>query len=148
MTVRQQIRDNAINALNAAPPTGVPACGKRRYVPGENTTEARLAAFFGEEDANRPQGAGGAITKRAMTLVIQGIIVVERPDEADDAMEPLLAHIVDIMGDTNLGGLATDVAEISTLWASANDGGRFTLVALTRWKIQYQTKKDDLTERS
>lgn len=148
MTVRQQLRDNAITALNATNPTGVPECGKRRYVPGENTTEPRLAAFFGEEDASRPQGAGGAITKRAMTLVIQGVVVVERPEQADDAMEPLLAHVVAIMGDTNLGGLATDVAEISTLWASGENGGRFILVALTRWKIQYQTNRSDLNERS
>jgi hypothetical protein len=147
VSVRQQLRDTAIAELNAAPPTGVPECGKRRYIPGENTSEARLAAFFGEEDASRPQGAGGALTKRTLTLVIQGIVVVERPEQADDAMEPLLEHVVAIMGNTNLGGLATDVAEVSTLWASA-ESGRFILVALTRWKIQYQTKRNDLTARS
>jgi len=148
-TIRALVRDNAIEELNSQAPTGIPECGKRRYIPGENTVEPRLAAFFGEEDTSRPQGSGGAIVNRELILAIQCIIVCERPDEADDIMEPLLEHVVAVMGDTNLGGFATDVAELSTLWASAQiPAGRFVLVALTRWKIRFSTKRADLTSRS
>lgn len=143
MSIRQDIRDAAIAALNAAPPTGVPSTGKRRYIPGEKLTEPRLAAFFGEEDASRPGGRSAPLTKRSLTLIIQAMISVENPQDADDTVEPLLVHIVDVMGETNLGGLALDVSEVSTLWASG-EAGRFYLVALTRWKIEYQTKRDDL----
>lgn len=146
MSVRQSIRDASIAALNAAPPTGVPETGKRRYMPGEKLTAPRMAAFFGEEDTIRPAGRGGPITKRSLILVIQAMIAVETPEEADDAMEPLLEHVVKIMGDTNLGGLALDVSEVSTLWASG-EAGRFYLVALTRWRIEYQTKRDDLNAK-
>lgn len=147
-TVRQDIRDAAIAALNAAPPTGVPETTKRRYIPGAKLTGPILAAFFGEELDERPQGSAGAIVKRTMTLAIQGAVVVEDPEQADDAMEPLLEHVVSIMGDTRLGGLAHDVAEVSTLWAASDQAGAFVLVALMRWRIQYQTKRDDLTRRS
>lgn len=143
MTLRTDVRDAAIAALNAAPPTGVPDCGKRRYMPGEKLTQARMAAFFGEEDVTRPGGRGGPIVKRDLILVVQAMVAVENPADADDAVEPLLEHIVDVMGNTNLGGLALDVTEISTLWASGN-AGMFYLVALTRWKIEFQTKRDDL----
>lgn len=145
MSLRQNIRDAAMALLNATPPTGVPTATKRRYVPGEKLAEPRLAVFFAEEEVKRVGGAAGPISKRDFTLAIQAMVGVELPEEADDALEPMLVHIVEAMGDTNLGGLALNVSESSTLWASGNEAGRFYLVALTRWKIEYQTKRDDLT---
>lgn len=143
MTIRQQIRDAAIVELNDQPPTGVPLCGKRRYIPGEKITSPRLAAFFGEEDVTQPQGRSGPLARRNLILVLQAIAVVQRPEEADDAIEPMLAHIVDVMGETNLGGLATGIAEISTLWATG-EASVFVIAALTRWRIEYQTLRNDL----
>lgn len=145
MSRRQDLRDAAIAALNAAPPTGVPACTKRRFIPGEQLREPRLAAFFAEEEARRPAGAAGPITHRGLTLVIQAMTTVEDPEDADDAIEPMLEHIVAVMGDTNLGGLALNVLELGTLWAASNEGGRVYVVALTRWKLDFQTKRNDLT---
>lgn len=147
MSVRQDIRDAVIALLNAAPPTGVPVTTKRRYVPGEKLVESRIAAFFAEEAANRIGGAAGPLTKRSLTIALQAMVGVENPEDADDAIEPLLTHIVDRMGDTNLGGLALNVSEVSTLWGSANDAGRFYLVGLTRWQVDYQTRRDDLTRK-
>lgn len=147
-TIRQQIRDAAIAALNTSPPTGVPETTKRRFIPGEKITQPRIAAFFSDEDDQRVGGAGGPLTKRRLIIAIQAIVPVELPDEADDAIEPLLAHIVDVLGDTNLGGLATNVSEIQTVWATANDAGVFIIVALTRWGVEFQTVRDDLTKRS
>lgn len=144
MSVRKQLRDAAIALLNNQRPANIPECTKRRYIPGEKLTEPRIAAFFGEEDATRPGGRSGPLTKRSLTLVLQAMVVVETPDEADDAMEPLLEHIVERMGDSNLGGLALDITEESTLWASGQ-AGAFYLVGLTRWKIEFQTKRNDLS---
>lgn len=146
MTIRQDIRDAAIAALNAAPPAGVPVCGKRRYVAGEKITAPRLAAFFGEEDVTQPQGRGGPLAKRTLVLVLQAIAVCETPDEADDAVEPMLEHITAIMGDTNLGGLALGVTEIGTLWASG-ESSVFVIAALTRWRIEFQTLRNDLNAK-
>ena len=144
MSIRQQIRDRAIEEINAGLPTGVPECGKRRFVPGEKTNAARMAAFFGEEDTKQPGGRAGPLAKRELILVIQAIAVVERPEEADDAVEPMLEHITSVMGDTNLDGLALGVSEISTLWATG-EASMFIVAALTRWRIEYQTVRNNLS---
>lgn len=146
MTIRQQIRDQAIVEINAARPIDVPACGKRRYSPGEKTNAPRMAAFFGEEDSKQVGGAAGVLTKRDLILVIQAIATVENPEDADDAVEPMLEHITAIMGETNLNNLATGVTEISTLWATG-EAQVFIIVALTRWRIAFQTKRNDLNAK-
>lgn len=146
MTIRQDIRNATIDALNAAPPTGVPTCGKRRFIPGEKVTAPRLAAFFGEEDVNRPMGRSGPLSRRHLILIVQAIAVVEKPEDADDAVEPMLAHIVEVMGDTNLGGLALSINEVSTLWATG-EASMVIIAALTRWRIEYQTLADDLNSK-
>lgn len=146
MTIRQQVRDTAIAEINTDLPVGVPECGKRRFVAGEKVTEPRMAAFFGEEDVQQPQGRGGPLAKRSLILVIQAIAVVENPEDADDAVEPMLEHITSVMGDTNLGGLALGISEISTLWATGGDSV-FVVAALTRWRIEYQTLRDDLNAK-
>lgn len=147
MSVRQSIRDRAIFELNAANPTGVPECTKRRFVPGEKLVNPRIAAYFGQEDASRPQGRQGAITRRKLRLVLQAMAAVNDPADADDAIEPMLEHIIAVMGDTNLDGLALDVAEVQTVWASANDAGKFYIVALSQWDIDLQTKRDDISAK-
>jgi hypothetical protein len=146
MTIRQQIRDAAIEALNTNRPTDVPEAGKRRWTPGQKITAPRLAAFFGEEDVQQPQGRSGPLAKRYLILVLQAVAVVEDPAEADDAIEPILAHIVDVMGDTNLNGLALSITEIATLWATG-ESSVFVIAALSRWRIEYQTLRDDLNAK-
>lgn len=147
MSVRQAIRDRAIFELNQANPTGVPDCTKRRFVPGEKLVNPRLAAFFGQEDTSRPQGRQGPVTRRKLRLVIQAMAAVNDPADADDALEPMLEHIVAIMGDTNLNGLALDVAEVQTVWASGNDAGKFYIVAISQWDIDLQTKRNDISAK-
>lgn len=147
MSVRQQIRDAAMALLNTAPPTGVPTTTLRRFIPGEKLRESRIAAFFAEEEASRVGGAAGPLTKRSLVLALQAIVATENPEDADDSIEPLLEHIVDVMGNTSLGGLALNVSEMGTLWATANDAGAFIIVALTRWRIEYQTVRDDITRK-
>jgi hypothetical protein len=148
MSVRTEIRDQAIQELNTDRPTDVPECTRRRFIPGEKIRAARLAAFFQDEDADQVGGDSGPLTERNMVLLIQAIVPVELPEEADDAIEPLLEHIVATLGDTKLSGKALGVRELNTLWATANDGGVFVIVALTRWRIRYYTRKNDLTKRA
>lgn len=147
MSVRQQIRDAAIDLLNDFLPTGIPETTKRRFIPGEKLDGPRIAAFFLDEQDQRPGGRSGPITARGLVLALQAIVAVEDAAEADDAIEPLLEHIVERMGDTDLGGLATNVIEISTVWGGANDAGLFYLVALTRWRIEFQTARANLSAK-
>lgn len=147
-TIRKAVRDRAIYELNLDRPTGIPEATKRRFVPGQVIKESRIAVFFAEEDAM--PGPGGRpsspLTRRRLMLAIQSIVAVERPEDADDVAEDMLAHITERMGKTNLNGLAFSVTELSTLWASA-PGDLFYLVALQRWAVDYQTAKADLTAK-
>lgn len=147
-TVRQTIRDRVITELNTDLPTGIPECTTRRFIPGEKIREARIAAFFNDEDDGDVGGAGGALTAHSLVLALQVIVPVEDPAEADDAIEPMLAHICERLGETNLNRLATRVRPMNTLWATANDGGVFVIVSLMRWRINYQSVRNDLTRRS
>lgn len=140
ISVRQQARDQVIAELNAAPPTGIPEATKRRFVPGQVVTSPRIAVFFAEEDASE---GPVPLTKRDLVLAVQAIVAVEDPAQADDAVEPLLVHIVSVLGETNLGGLAHKVVEASTLWGS-QQADLFYLVALTRWRVRFQTHRAKL----
>ena len=147
MSVRDQIRDRVITELNAANPTGVPDATKRRYIPGSKIVEPRIAVFFAEEQTSRVNGRGGNLTRRNLTIAVQAVIVVEDPADADDTMEPLLEHVVDVLGDTTLAGLATDVEEVGTQWGGDSSSGLYILMAIMRWRVEFQTVRNDLTRK-
>jgi hypothetical protein len=145
VTIRQQIRDQVIAELNAAPPTGVPEATKRRFVPGQRLPEPRLAVFFGptENVARKP---GFPVKDRELVISIQGAVAVENPADADDALEPILAHVVDVMNGTNLTGLATEVTELGTEWASGA-ADLFYHAGVIRYLVRFQTKRNDLAAK-
>lgn len=147
MSVRDQIRDRMITELNASNPTGVPDATKRRYIPGQKITGPRIAVFFAEELTERVGGRGSSLTRRNFTIAVQCVILVEDPADADDTMEPLLEHVVGVLGDTNLAGLATDVAEVGTQWGGDSSSGLYILMAIMRWRVEFQTVRNDLTRK-
>lgn len=148
MTVRQDCRDACITLLNTARPSDVPEAGKRRFAPGERITDPRIAVFFGEEQTAQPGGSRSPIAARSLIMAVQAIVAVETPAEADDACETLLAWIVEQLGNTALGGLATNVRELGTLWQQGGDAtSLFYLVATTRWQVDFQTLRADLTRK-
>lgn len=145
MSVRKDIRDRVILELNAAPPAGVPEATRRRYVPGTVVSDPRLAVFFLEEEvSDAGAGSNSPVVRRAMFYGIQAVASVEDPADADDALDPLLEHVVAIMGETRLNGLATKIKEVSTIWQTG-EAGLFVIAALTRWRIEFQTRRADLT---
>jgi hypothetical protein len=146
MSVRLQLRDAVIAALNADRPTGVPEATKRRFIPGQRLTDRRLAVFLESEDAERPQSRSFPLTDRGLVVVVQAAAAVEEPAEADDALDDLLEHVVESLGNTNLGGLATNVQELSSSWG-AGQADLFYIACATRWRVQYQTKRDDLSAK-
>lgn len=149
MSIRQDIRKRVITELNAAPPSGVPEATERRYVSGENVRGAttRLAVFPMDETPERVGGPGGALTKRSVVMVVQCIVYVEKPDEADDALDAMLDHVVAVLGDTNLNKLATDIVEVGTQWVVDTSSGVTVALALSRWRMNYQTVKNDMSRK-
>lgn len=147
MSLRELIRDQIITELNTDTPTGLPQATKRRYVPGAHLREPQIGVFFVEEPAERVGGRGGALTKRNLTIAVQCVIPCEDPAEADDLLEPLLVHVIDKLGDTNLDGLVTDCVEVGTQWGTDTSTGIVVHMGLNRWRVEYQSVKDDLSRK-
>lgn len=146
MSIRLQIRDQIIAELNTAPPVGVPEATKRRWVPGQQLREPRLAVFFGPTETLDPPRTGFPLNDRTLIVSIQAAVAVEDPASADDEVEPLLAHVVKVLGNTSLNKLATKVEEQGTEWASGQ-AGLFYHAGITRYAVRFQTRRGDLTEK-
>lgn len=146
MTVSLDIRDAVIEALNAALPAGIPVASKRRVMPGEPVTEPFIAVFLGQEPVSYPGGSRAPIAQRELEVMIELGIVTDDITQIDDLIEPMRAHLVDRLGDTNLSGLATAVNE-----RGIPEGGRlvykldlYNALTFVRFDVRYQTKRDDL----
>jgi hypothetical protein len=145
-TIRQQVRDAAIDAINVDRDPDIPEATKRRWVPGESAQCPMISVFFVEEPATGIGGRHGGLVERALRIAVQSIAAGELPEFSDDLVEPMLAHVVSRLGNTNLGGLALDIVELSTKWESAT-ADRHYVAATQIWSINYQTKRHDLSAR-
>lgn len=149
MSLRTEIRDRIIAALNADVPTGIPQATKRRWLPGSQITEPRVSVIFLDELVE--QSAGGRnspVVRRSLVYGVQVVAGAHEPDFSDDLIEPVLAHVVDALGDTNLGGYATGVFELGTQWQTSETGtARFVIAAMNRWRVDFQTKRNDLAAK-
>lgn len=156
MSVRQQIRDAIITALNAETPTGVPEATKRRFIPGMRLTEPILGVFFADEETQPIRAAHAPVVQREFLIAIQAVVVVEDVAEADDAAEVILEHVVATLGPAIHGAgdaaflkpYATDCTEVGTTWAAATEASLVYLAALMRWRIQFKTNRSDITRTS
>jgi len=145
-TVRQQVRDAAIDAINASRDPDLPEATKRRWVPGESAQCPMISVFFVEEPVSGIGGRHGGLIERQLRIAVQCIDSTDLPQFSDDAVEPMLAHVVERLGNTNLGGLALDIVELSTKWEAAT-ADRHYIAATMLWSINFQTKRHDLNAR-
>jgi hypothetical protein len=145
-TVRQDIRDAFITAINTARPVGVPEATRRRFIPGQRVSSQRLGVFFVKEENVQPGGRSGAVTKRALTLATQVVDAVEDPEDADDSVEPSLTWLVSVLAGSNLGGLVFDIQETATVWETQNHD-LFYVAATVTWTVTYQTQRANLAAK-
>jgi len=150
VTILQQIRDGVIALLNqSGKPDGVPEeFTKRRWERDQElgAGEIRGAVLFHRESSRLPN-RGAALTLREHMLAVQVVTAVAEPDEIDDALEEARAWIVARLGNTTLDGLVHDIVESETVWETARlerIHGAFSMLLRAR----YQTKRDDLTQKS
>jgi hypothetical protein len=144
------VRDAVIDALNEPAGSGdVPVATKRRVMPGEPIKEPFIAVFLDDENVNLPQGTRGAIAARDVGINIQIGVATADLSTVDDLLEPLRAHVIERLGDTDLDGLATSVIEVGI-----PEGGRiaykldlYNALVFSYWRVRYQTKRADLSAK-
>lgn len=145
MSIRREIRDEIIARLNDDPPSGVPQASKRRWFPGFPLMSTRLSVFFIEEPVETLGGkAAGPIAKRNLAVGIQAACAVEDPADADDALEPVLEWVNEVLGETTLDGKVWSCTERVTAW-DAIAADRLYCQAVVIYDITYQTRRNDLT---
>lgn len=144
-SLRLRVRDAVVARLNDTNPPGVPTATRRRWFPGEKSVLS-MAVFFVEEDTKQPMGRGGPLAQRQLTVAVQCVAATTKPELLDDLIEPMLAHATRVLGSTLLDGLATAVEERSTKWETATMD-KFYIAATTLWRVEFQTKRDDLTAK-
>lgn len=149
MTVSIEIRDAVIARLNDSLPSGIPAATKRRVMPGEPVREAFIAVFLDDEQVTYPGNKRGPLTARAMGVMIELGVVTDDLAEVDDLTEPLRAHVVERLGETNLEDLATAVSEVGI-----PERGRlaykldlYNALTFVRYVVDYQTARADLAAK-
>jgi hypothetical protein len=145
-SIRLQIRDRIITELNTSRPGDVPAATKRRWMPGEPITESRIAVFFIEE-ANRLPSRTAGIAARSLQVAVQCVTAVAEPDEADDAVEPMIDWAVKVLADSNLNDLASWVEEVATRWSVAQMDRVYVAVTVV-FQVNFQTKRTDMEKQA
>lgn len=142
MTIRSDIRDAVIAALNNGTPSNVPAATKRRWIPGERLSEPIMAVFYVSEDTTLQSRTAG-VSQRALRLSIQIVYLSDDIDGVDDLVEEAAAWVIEALADSNLNGLASWVQEVGTAWEAVKME-RVYMVAQVQIDVNYQTKRSDL----
>lgn len=146
MTIRQQIRDQVIAELNDDRPSDIPEATKRRYIPGDRLAAPRIAVFFINEPTRPATNRHSPLTSRELFIATQCLNLVENVEDVDDSVEPLLAWVTQVLGSSNLAGLALDIEEAGTQW-EVQYADCVYVAATTRWRVAYQTLRNDLTRK-
>ena len=147
VTISLDIRDAVMTALNTDTPTGIPMATKRRVMPGEPVREPFIAVFLGREQVTHPGGSRGPIADRPLEVLIELGTATDDLANVDDLIEPLRAWLVKALGDSNLGGLASEVQELGVTERATYKLDLYNALAITAWTVRYQTARADLAAR-
>lgn len=139
-TIREQIIEAAVTAVNTGAPTGVPACARTVMQPSEQAQLPTITVFpVREEIDNTKTGRWGPLIVRTLYL---RFVVYASGDPADSALDPIVEWVSKTIGGSNLGGLAQDAVEHELIWQY--DEGNFAVAAVAMdFRVTYQTRRDD-----
>lgn len=141
------VRDAMIAELNADPPSDIPDAQKGRWMPGLPLAGPRIGLYFGKEANVLPQQRHSRIAHRGLMIAVQCAVIVETAAEADDAIEPLLVHVVGQLADSTLGNLATSIEEVGVEWESVPADFIYAW-ATCFLQVNFQTARGDLTAKA
>ena len=143
-TIRQQILEAAVTALNTGTPSGVPSAAQRRITPRDIGDLPAIDVAPGEEVVVRVGGAGGPIVKRSMKFKVRCWVKGDAPEIAAD---PLIAWATKALAGSRLGGLALQIDEVGTTWIYDIADDVYG-VAEVEFSAEYVTKFNDQEAKS
>lgn len=151
LSLREQILEAIVTALNASPPTGVPNA-KRSYSYAIQVGDlpARLVYADPEhpETVERLQGRGGPIVKRKMPVIVENCIAGNATQRADQLVDALVSHNSTVLPKnmliTSNVPLCYDIEELH-LHFLLGQGTRPFAMWRHRFLVSYTTKVNDPT---
>ncbi|MBS0364906.1 MAG: hypothetical protein JSR67_03670 [Proteobacteria bacterium] len=143
-TVRNRIMDGILAALNAATPSGVPQTLDGRTEPFQAAELPSIVLFeLREEDQPQKDSRWSPFLDRTFTVRLE-VRVIGQP--ARTAADPILAWIGQVLGGSQIGGLAIQCHEVLTEWQRVTEDYPYTLVQ-TDYRISYVTLMTDPTRQ-
>ena len=142
-TIRAQILDLALAALNTDRPTGIPVATRVRLEPLEDQEAPAIAVYIGAESVEPATNRHGPLVKRELELVVECRVVGDTPDV-------LLDPLVDWTSRTLTGLESTlfhDIQEAGTDFRFELSGYLYGL-AVQRFRVLYQTQRADPSLRA
>ena len=142
-TIREQIIQAAVSAVNANRPDDVPECTRTKLEPTENGSLPALTCFPYREivTSTKPGGRWGPTVDRVLYL---RFVAQAQGKPADASADPILAWLTKALGGQTFNGLTDDTQESEITYSY--DEGTFQVVSVAQdFKIEYQTLRADAT---
>lgn len=139
-SIRDQILDAVVAALNTATPAGVPQAARHRLTPYElaNLPAIDVAPIEEQAEGIGPRLNPSAV-KRTLRFKVRCWARGDAPEVAADAM---VSWATKVLAGNRLGGLAHGIEEVGTSWTDDVSNDVFG-VAEVEFIAQYQTKAAD-----
>jgi hypothetical protein len=139
-TIREQIIEAAVAAVNTGTPGGVPQCVRTLMQPSEQSQLPAITAFPVREEVDPGKtGRWGPLIVRTLYL---RFVIYASGDPADGALDPIVDWVARSLGGSQIGGLAQDAVEHELTWQY--DEGNYAVAAVAMdFRVTYQTRRDD-----
>jgi hypothetical protein len=142
-TIREQILEAAVTALNTSRPTGVPTCVRTQMLTSEQDQLPAMTLFpFREEVRHDASGRFGPIITRTMYM---RVVIYAQGNPADAALDDSLAWVTQCLSGQQFGGLATDTMEHEAAWQYNESNFAVAAIAVD-FRVEYQTLRADQTK--
>lgn len=142
-TVREQILDAVVTALNAGAPAGFPVATRTNPDPYEPGALPAVTVFPTDESVSDVGASGhrrGPVTNRRLTFRVECRAIGEPPETA---LDPMIAWVVKALAGSTMGGLAHDVQEQRTEWVVEAAEEVYGLASV-EFAVDYRTLTNNL----
>ena len=137
-TLRKQIIDACVTALNTGRPTGIPAASRIRQDQFEASTTPSISVYPGDETIEPATNRVSPVVKRSLQVVVEVRIAGNNPDAL---LDPAVAWVEKTMSALS-SPLVHDVREVSVTQEFAI-GTEPLGLARCSFVVSYQTRRTD-----
>lgn len=144
-TIGERCIKAIVTALDGAGKPADLAVHRFRSLPLHVDQLPALVVYALEQSAQRVGTRQGSVADKELVVGVECRVAADEPDVAID---PLLAWAIQsILADPKLGGVAMDVSETKTAWASALTEDQTYGAARVEFAVHYRSRAADPTIR-